>query len=213
MKRLLFIPMFLCFSVFCFALGVHEEYEKIEKKIMENPQVVSVIVSGMGGNFGPPYYADIVLTGDRTLRIVEFDKTLSGERIGIDRIGIYEFGLGRYIKKIPDEDGIIHGYRVNEIRANVLSLILEKDIFSIDDIINNYDEIHAFTEKLAKETPEERSNRRILGVLIQNDPGFSKIFGNFESDECWGQVFARVYSKDNWHNPSGYYWEGMFADE
>lgn len=91
--------MFLCFSVFCFALGVHEEYEKIEKKIMENPQVVSVIVSGMGGNFGPPYYADIVLTGDRTLRIVEFDKTLSGERIGIDRIEIYEFGLGEYIKK------------------------------------------------------------------------------------------------------------------
>lgn len=212
MKRLLFIPMFLWFSVFCFALGVHEEYEKIEKKIMENPQVVSVIVSGMGGNFGPPYYADIVLTGDRTLRIVEFDKTLSGEWIGIDRIGEYEFGQNSYIKKKLNEKGTIDGYLMVNVKAEALSIMLSKEICTVDNIINNYDEIYSLTEILAKETPEERSKRRKLGE-IQDDPNFSNLIGNFESDECWGQVFARVYSKDNWHNPSGYYWEGMFADE
>lgn len=212
MKRLLFIPMFLCFSVFCFALGVHEEYEKIEKKIMENPQVVSVFVSGMYGDFGPPYYADIVLTGDRTLHIVKFDKTLSGEWIGIDRIGEYEFGLNSYIKKKLNEKGAIDGYLMANVKAEALSIMLSKEICTVDNIINNYDEIYSLAETLAKETQEERSKRRKLGE-IQDDPGFSKIFGNFESDECWGQVFARVYSKDNWHNPSGYYWEGMFADE
>ena len=212
MKKAIFGVIFLCFSVFCFALGVHEEYEKIEKKIMENPQVVSVIVSGMGGNFGPPYYADIVLTGDRTLHIVKFDKTLSGEWIGIDRIGEYEFGLNSYIKKKLNEKGTIDGYLMANVKAEALSIMLSKEICTVDNIINNYDEIYSLAETLAKETREERSKRRKLGE-IQDDPNFSNLIGNFESDKCWGQVFARVYSKDNWHNPSGYYWEGMFADE
>ena len=212
MKKVIFSVLFLCFSVFCFALGVHEEYEKIEKKIMENPQVVSVFVSGMYGDFGPPYYADIVLTGDRTLHIVKFDKTLSGEWIGIDRIGEYEFGLNSYIKKKLNEKGTIDGYLMANVKAEALSIMLSKEICTVDNIINNYDEIYSLAETLAKETREERSKRRKLGE-IQDDPNFSNLIGNFESDECWGQVFARVYSKDNWHNPSGYYWEGMFADE
>lgn len=211
MKKLILLIAFLSLTTFCFTLGIQEEYEKMEKEIMENPQVVSVSVSGMDGEFGPPYYADIVLTSDRTLHIVEFDKTLSGDWMSISKIGNFEFGGGRYIKKIPNEKGLLDSYSMYEAHADILSIMLKKEILTIDDIINNYNEIQVLAEKLSKETAEERTRRRKLGK-IQDDPNFLDKFGNFENDKCWGQVFAREYSKERRRNKPGY-WEGMFADE
>ena len=74
--------------------------------------------------------------------------------------------------------------------------MLKKKIATVDDIVNNYNEIYELAETLARETPEERTNRR-NDREIQNNENFSNVLGNFENDEYWGQVFVQNFSADN----------------
>ena len=209
MKQITLFLIFSCFSFICFANGI---YEKMEIMIMKNNNVISAFVDGMNGDFGPPYYANVVLAENKVLHIVNFDKTLSGEWLGLEKIGEYEFVYGSYTIKTPDNEGYIHSYRMNAVKTEALSLVLKKDINNVNDIINNYEEIYALAETLAKESPEERTKRRKNGK-IQDDPNFSSILGNFESDKCWGQVFVRKSSIESDYYPFKGEPEPMFADE
>ena len=214
MRKLILVLFSLSLTVFCFANG---RCEKLEKEILKNPNVIEVGVGQHDKWTQEIYFAYITLTNDRYIKLVEFDRYLSGEYLSIESIGKknadkipeYEFVYGSYTTKIPDKEGYIHSYRMNAVKTEALSLVLKKDINNVDDIINNYDEIYALAEKLAKETPEERTNRRKDGK-IQDDPNFSTTFGNFESDKCWGQVFSREYSSERTYDK---YFDSMFADE
>ncbi len=213
MRKLILVLFSLSLTVFCFANG---RCEKLEKEILKNPNVIEVKVGQYDKWTQEIYFADIYLKNGGYLEITEFNRYLSGKQLGVEKIGRnsdgtpeYEFLLGRYVEKKPDKNGFIYTYRMNAVKTEALSLVLKKDINNVDDIINNYDEIYALAEKLAKETPEERTNRRKDGK-IQDDPNFSTTFGNFESDKCWGQVFSREYSSERTYDK---YFDSMFADE
>ena len=213
MRKLILVLFSLSLTVFCFANG---RCEKLEKEILKNPNVIEVKVGQYDKWTQEIYFADIYLKNGGYLEITEFNRYLSGKQLGVEKIGRnsdgtpeYEFLLGSYTTKIPDKEGYIHSYRMNAVKTEALSLVLKKDINNVGDIINNYDEIYALAEKLAKETPEERTNRRKYGK-IQDDPNFSSTFGNFESDKCWGQVFSREYSSERTYDK---YFDSMFADE
>ena len=204
MKKGAFVILFLSLFGLSFALGIHdtESFGIIEEKIMENPKVSWVKVRGMNGD-SYPFTCMIKLVDGGSLSLTEFDKNLSGVNLRIYLIDEYEFVYGQYIEKIPDDKGILHGYRMNEIRTDVLSIVLNKKIRTVNDIINNYNEIYTLAETLSKETPEERTKRRKVDK-IQNDPNFINELGNFENDECWGQIFVR-------HKSEAY--ESMFVDK
>ena len=214
MKKVILILVSLSLAVSCFANG---RCEKLKREIMKNPNVSEVLRLGQYDKWTQEiYFADIYLKNGGYLELTEFNRYLSGKQLGVEKIGRnpdgtpeYEFLLGSYVEKKPDKEGYIHGYRMNAVKTEALSLVLKKDINNVGDIINNYDEIYALAEKLAKETPEERTNRRKDGK-IQDDPNFSDTFGNFESDKCWGQVFAREYSSERTYDK---YVDSMFADE
>ena len=69
-----------------------------------------------------------------------------------------------------------------------LSKLLQMPFESIDDYINNYKEINGLLEKLSFETKLERTKRR---DLLYTDEEFFDYFGNFETDEVYGMLFAR----------------------
>ncbi len=213
MKKILLILISLSFVISCFPNG---RCEKLEKEILKNPNVIEVKVGQYDKWTQEIYFADIYLKNGGYLELTEFNRYLSGKQLGVEKIGRnpdgtpeYEFLYGSYTTKIPDKEGYIHSYRMNAVKTEALSLVLKKDINNVGDIINNYDEIYALAEKLAKETPEERTNRRKDGK-IQDDPNFSTTFGNFESDKCWGQAFSREYSSERTYDK---YTDFMFADE
>ncbi|NLF84095.1 MAG: hypothetical protein GX568_08965 [Candidatus Gastranaerophilales bacterium] len=190
MKKIILIIIPLLLANFCFANG---RCEILERKILKNPNVSEVLVGKHDKWFQEIYWTRIHLKNGGYLRLIEFDRYLSGNRLGIEYIGInpdeipeYEFVYGHYIEKIPDKKGYIHSYRMNAVRTDALSLLLKKEIHNVHDIINNYDEIYVLAETLAKETPEERTKRRKDGK-IQDDPNFLNVYGNFESDKCWGK--------------------------
>ncbi|MBP5603032.1 MAG: hypothetical protein J6X78_09950 [Treponema sp.] len=213
MRKLILVLFSLSLTVFCFANG---RCEKLEKEILKNPNVIEVKVGQYDKWTQEIYFADIYLKNGGYLEITEFNRYLSGKQLGVEKIGRnsdgtpeYEFLLGRYVEKKPDKNGFIYTYRMDAVKTEALSLVLKKDINNVGDIINNYDEIYILAEKLAKETPEERTNRRKDGE-IQDDSNFSSTFGNFESDKCWGQVFSREYSSERTYDK---YFDSMFADE
>lgn len=196
--------LFLLFTIFCFANG---RCEKLEREIMKNSNVLEVNVGQYDKWSSEIYYANITLTNNRYIRLVEFNRNLSGNRLGIEYIGKdtdgnieYEFAYGNYTTKIPDKKtGLIYSGRMNDFRTEALSLILNKEICTVNEIINNYDEIYSLTERLAEESPEDRTKRLKTGK-IQDSPSFSNIFGNFENDECWGQVFATTIKNPDYYD-------------
>ena len=209
MRKLILVLFSLSLTVFCFANG---RCEKLEKEILKNPNVLSVDVGQIDKWTEEIYFAHIILSNGILLEVREFNRDLSGKMISVERIGDCEFPYCTYAMKVPDKHGLNSAYLYTSIKTFQLSCLLKKKIITVDDIINNSDEIYAFAEMLSRESPEERTIRRNLGTT-QNDPNFTGKLGNFETDEYWGQVFARAYSEDFWNTNPGDYWEGMFADE
>lgn len=142
-KRLMRKFLIITIALFCAGnLFANSKTKKLEQKILENPNVIEVDVSKNKGEFN----ARITLTNDRKLTIIMFDENLSGELMYLDYIGEYEF-YGR-------------------TNGNVLSILFNKEIRTVIDIINNYDEICDFAATLAKETLEERTRRKENGDKI-----------------------------------------------
>lgn len=213
MKKILLILISLSFVISCFPNG---RCEKLKKEILKNPNVQEVKTGQYDKWSQEIYFADIYLRNGGYLLITEFSRNLTGNWLSVKCLGRntdgtseYEFLCGNYTTKETDESDSIKSYSMSAVRADALSIVLKKEIHTVVDIINNYDEIYILAETLAKETPEERTNRRKDGK-IQDDPNFSTTFGNFESDKCWGQIFARKYSPERTYDK---YTDFMFADE
>lgn len=213
MKKILLILISLSFVISCFPNG---RCEKLEKEILKNPNVQEVKVGQYDKWSQEIYFADIYLRNGGYLLITEFGRNLTGNWLSVKCLGRnpdgtseYEFLCGNYTTKETDESDSIKSYSMSAVRADALSIVLKKEIHTVVDIINNYDEIYILAETLAKETPEERTRRRKNGE-IQYNPNFSSILGNFESDKCWGQIFARKYSPERTYDK---YTDFMFADE
>ena len=62
--------------------------------------------------------------------------------------------------------------------------------YSIDDFINNYDSIIEMLKKLAEESKSERIER---WKMTYTDSDFLNYYGNYETDDLWGYVFACSY--------------------
>ena len=190
MKKVILILFALFLVSFCFANG---RCEKLKREIMKNPNVSEVLRLGQYDKWNQEiYWADICLKNGGFLALREFDRNLSGDLLGIEYIGKnldgkieYEFAGGYIITKNP-----YHQTAMNDFRCNAISALFNKTITTVNDIIDNYEEIYELAEVLANETPENRSKRRNL-IKTQDDSTFIDKIGNFETEEFWGQVFAK----------------------
>ncbi|MBR4823978.1 MAG: hypothetical protein IKZ86_04205 [Spirochaetaceae bacterium] len=184
MKKVILILVSLFLVSFCFANG---RCEKLEKEILKNPNVIEVGVGQHDKWTQEIYFAYITLTNDRYIKLVEFDRYLSGERLCIECLG------NNPEKKFE--------YEFIRIDCIALSALFNKNISTVNDIINNYDEIYKLAATLAKETPEERTQRKNMKCT---DSGYTDRLGNYKSDKRCGYVFARYINEP---------FESMFADE
>ena len=218
MKKILLIISSLSLAVFCFANGEFERCEQLKQEIMKNPNVSYVAnIFQYDTRSQDLFGADIYLKNGGYLSLIEFDRNLSGKGLSINYIGKdsngtieYTFAFCWHEMKIPDKYGLNSAYMDGYIKSFQLSCFLNKEISTINDIINNYNEIYALAEALAKETPEERSKRRTRHKS-DDDTMFSDKLGNFETDEYWGQVFVKRFNADDYIYPDKA--EPMFAEK
>ena len=201
MKKAILILVSLFLALSCFANG---RCKKLEKEILKNPNVAEVLRLGQYDKWTQEiYWADIRLKNGGFLALREFDRNLSGDLLGIEYIGKnldgkieYEFAGGYIITKNP-----YHETAMNDLRCRAISALFTKTITTVNDIIDNYDEIYALAESLAKETPEERYIR----MKIQwKDSDFTEKLGNFDDGKVYGQIFAKRREEE---------YNSMFADE
>lgn len=185
MKKVILILVSLFLTVFCFANG---RCEKLEKEILKNPNVIEVKVGQYDKWSQEIYFADINLTNGGFLTVCEFGRDLSGKRLYVEYIGRNPAGKIEY-EFICGMDGI---------NCRAMSALFNKNISSVDDIINNYDELYKLAEALAQETPEERSLR------IRMKKSFIDKHGNYDTCEYWGVIFAKRMEEE---------YSSMFADE
>jgi hypothetical protein len=122
---------------------------QIEKLIKINPVVQSVNECrgwyGSAGDFFPPIAVDIKMKNDKRLFLsfikspwlkTPFYLNLIGNSVFSTRFSIYENG---------DDMGISHG-----IPIKLISQETNIQLNSVDDVINNYDEIYIFINSLSK---------------------------------------------------------------
>ncbi len=189
MKKAILILVSLFLVSFCYANG---RCEKLKREIMKNPNVSKVLRLGQYDKWTQEiYWANIRLKNGGFLQLTEFDRNLTGDRLCIEFIGRHPDGRPEY-EFICGMDGI---------NCYALSALFNKDICTVNDIINSYDEIYKLAEALAKESPEERSVRM---KMKRTDSDFTEKIGNFDDGKFYGRIFAKRREEE---------YNSMFADE
>lgn len=196
MKKTFLVIILVLVTGICYADFWDSTVDWLERKIMENPNVVGARVFKKFGE--DSYNCEIGLGLGRSVVVFYANRNLSGEQLSVVGIGDQRWQLGKrgycfepciWFDKKNGKHGEKGCHSAFGVPAFVLSAVLGKEIKTVDDVVNNYDEICNIAETLSKETPEERSARLIHNEEEKNSD-FTNHLGNFETDEIWGQLFA-----------------------
>ena len=186
MKKIAFICVCFVISISCFALGYKEksdqEEKRIENHILKNPNVISVQLK-RNQEFRT-WSAVINLINGGQINIKKCDE--EGNNNGwiiFDQFGDYQVRSLCCIKE--SENG--YPWKAASVSFNE---ILHIPFNNIDDFINNYDSIIEMLKKLAEESKSERIER---WKMTYTDSDFLNYYGNYETDDLWGYVFACSY--------------------
>ncbi|MBO4438423.1 MAG: hypothetical protein J5798_03660 [Spirochaetaceae bacterium] len=191
MKKVLICLILLSATVTaCFASGNKEEQKKLENMFYENPNVESVKMRQDGkadyGSFlKPTFHVEIALKNGGFFSANYCDTIDMNKELEVELIGEYNVSFLYRSKKIEDKERIISmGVNAYIAGSNFLNL----PINTIDDFIDYYDTIYNIVKELSKETFEERKARRHMHY---QDSDFLKHYGNYETEDYWGYIFAK----------------------
>ena len=193
MKQLI-IFVFLFFAInFCFAFGDKEREAEIEQEqcimaehLKKNPNVKEVDFTHHDKLYSNQWIVNISLKNDGCIKIMycSVEQFFNGH-IPIWQVGEFELWNRTFLKEGVQDNK----YLCPTLEPKLaLSKLLQLPFESIDDYINNYEEINVLLEKLSFETKLERTQRRDMQYT---DDEFIDYFGNFETDEVYGMLFAR----------------------
>ncbi len=189
MKKVISICIFFAIGISVFALGYREKIEEerkwIETRIQSNPNVFSVQIKR--NTESNNWSVLINLSNDGVISIKECVKEgVCKGWITFERFGDY---LVYPLCSIKGNDNLGYPWRAASVS---FSEILHKPFNNIDDFINNYDAIIEMLQKLAEESKNERIERH---DMVYTDSDFLNYYGNYETDDLWGYVFARPYNE------------------
>ena len=183
-KNFFYIFIVLFVNSYVFASGRLEERTQLRKCLSSNDNIYSFYLEHHEGFSDNRWYLEIYLLNGGYLEIDSFTASsfLNGY-IWPDRVGNYSVFGSAVLKE------------TGEITSNAFSILLNKKIETIDDYINNYDEILELVKKIALQTPEERS---IRAAMKYTDSDFLEYIGNFESDDEYGTIYAKKPNEPTW---------------
>lgn len=189
MKNIAFICVFFVISISCFALGyrekINEERKSIETRLLSNPNVVSVQIKR--NTESNNWSVIIYLINDGIISIKEcVEEGICKGWMTFEKFGDY---LVYPLCSIKESDHLGYPWKAASVSFNEILHIPFNDI---DDFIDNYDSIIEMLQKLAEESKNERIERH---NMFYTDSNFLNYYGNYETDDLWGYVFARPYSE------------------
>ncbi len=190
MKKAVLSILCFCYSIICFAVGIKEEQKILENMLYANPNIASVKMTQDGktdyGSYIKPTFSVEITLKNGGYFVANYCDTIDlNEELEVESIGEYDVAFLYRSKKIEDKERIIR-MGVNAYIAG--SIFLNLPINTIDEFIDNYDIIYSTVKELSKETFEERKVRRHMHYL---DSDFLKYYGNYETEDYWGYIFAK----------------------
>ena len=193
MKKVVCICIFFAIGISAFTLGyrekIEEEEKQIESYILSNSNVASVQIKRNIESSN--WTAVIFLTNGGLINITKCNwEVIKNGWMIFNQFGDYQVWACCRIKgRNPEIESDNYAWRAISV---AFSEILHKPFNNIDDFINNYDAIIEMLQKLAEESKNERIERH---DMVYTDSDFLNYYGNYETDDLWGYVFARPYNE------------------
>lgn len=199
MKKLVLSFLFILSIFYCFAGGKKEKEQQLneikarmEARILENPNVESVKLYYLEHkDFAWEIFIILKNGGRICIESCTENDLLNNNICNIGMIGQY-FTWDWLFFKETDKRVDFLSYKLIAYSA-----LLNIPLNSIDDYINNYEKLLELVEKIAVQTPQDRSKR---SNMFYKDSDFFNYAGNFETDEYYGMLFSKKLKDDFWAN-------------
>ena len=199
MKKLVLIFIFVLSIFYCFA-GAKKEKEqqlneikaRMEARILENPNVESVKLHYLEHkDFAWEIFIILKNNGRICIESCTENDLVNNNICNIGMIGQYFTWDWLFFKE--------SARRVDFLSYKLIaySALLNIPLNSIDDYINNYEKLLELVEKIAEQTPQDRSKR---SNMYYKDSDFFNYAGNFETDEYYGMLFSKKLKDNFWAN-------------